>query len=307
LCRTKNVSHANTSNSAHSHSAQANSARSQKGSTTAIILAAGKGTRMRSDLPKVVFPIGGRPMVCAVVDACLEAGCTRVVAVVGHKQELVRDALKNYSQVEYAVQDQQLGTGHAVTCAAPLFTQETRNADANGRSGNRVFVLCGDGPLIRASTLAQVVQRHDATQASATLATSVIEDPQGYGRIYRDRAGKFVAIVEQKNCTPEQLAIREVNPSYYCFDAAALFSALPRVTRNALTNEYYLTDVPALLLADGKRVEVLDAVPPQDVLSINTPEDLAKVDAIYRSRTNLSGVHSSGHQQSQPLQGTHKP
>lgn len=220
-------------------------------------------------------------MVCCVVDACLAAGCTRVVVIVGHKQELVREALKDYAakgQVEFAVQDQQLGTGHAVQCAAGAFKKEA------GEAGHKVFVLCGDGPLIRAATLRTVSDRHDSVHASATLATSVIEDPSGYGRIYRDKGGKFVAIVEQKNCTPEQLAIREVNPSYYCFDAVALFGALPKVTRNALTNEYYLTDVPALLMQEGKRVEVVDAVPPEDVLSINTPEDLAKVDEIYRKR-----------------------
>jgi UDP-N-acetylglucosamine diphosphorylase/glucosamine-1-phosphate N-acetyltransferase len=258
------------------------------GTLTAIILAAGKGTRMRSDLPKVVFPIGDRPMVCAVVDACIAAGCTRVVAVVGHKQELVRDALKGYAtgggtQVEFAVQDQQLGTGHAVQCAAGLFARESATP------GNRVFVLCGDGPLIRASTLRTVGERHQSTRASATLATAIIDDPSGYGRIARDASGRFVAIVEQKNCTPEQLAIREVNPSYYCFDAKALFDALPRVTRNALTNEYYLTDVPAMLMRQGERLEVLEAVPAEDVLSINTPEDLARVDAIYRSRSRRAG------------------
>jgi len=256
---------------------------------------------MRSDLPKVVFPIGGRPMVCAVADACLAAGCTRIIAVVGHKQELVRDALRDYTQVEYAVQDQQLGTGHAVACAAPLFATES------AAPGNRVFVLCGDGPLIRPATLAQVVQRHAQSSASATLATSVIDDPTGYGRIVRDAQGVFVAIAEQKNCTPEQLRVREVNPSYYCFDAKALFGALPRVTRNALTNEYYLTDVPALLLADGQRVEVLSAVPPEDVLSINTPEDLAKVDAIYRARAAHanSGFSPSPSPSQPPRTGAH--
>ncbi|MFO0830997.1 MAG: NTP transferase domain-containing protein [Phycisphaerales bacterium] len=253
--------------------------------TTAIILAAGKGTRMRSDLPKVVFPVGGRAMVCAVVDACLEAGCGRVVVVVGHKQELVRGALAGYGGgVEYAVQDQQMGTGHAVSCAAPMFTREA------SAPGNRVLVLCGDGPLIRASTLRAVLERHERGGALATLATSVIGDPSGYGRIVRDGRGAFVAIVEQKNCTPEQLAIREVNPSYYCFDAAALFGALPRVTRNAVSGEYYLTDVPGLLLAGGGRVEVIDAVPAEDVLSINTPEDLARVDAIYRARSGAAPV-----------------
>ncbi len=253
--------------------------------TSAIILAAGKGTRMRSDLPKVVFPVGGRAMVCAVVDACVAAGCERVVVVVGHKQELVREALQDF-RVEFAVQDQQLGTGHAVTCASGMFTKEAAGA------GNRVFVLCGDGPLIRAATLTTMLERHGKTGAAATLATSVIDDPSGYGRIDRDMQGRFRAIVEQKNCTPEQLNIREVNPSYYCFDARALFGALPRVTRNAVSNEYYLTDVPGLLLADGERVEVIDAVPPEDVLSINTPEDLAKVDALYQAR---AGWKPAGH------------
>jgi bifunctional UDP-N-acetylglucosamine pyrophosphorylase / glucosamine-1-phosphate N-acetyltransferase len=254
----------------------------------AIILGAGKGTRMRSDLPKVVFEIGGRPMICAVVDACLAAGCVKIVVVVGHKQELVRVALAKYAgKVEFAVQDQQLGTGHAVQCAAGSFTH------ASGQTGQPVFVLCGDGPLIREATLRTVLERHASARASATLATSVIEDPNGYGRIVRDAHGAFVAIVEQKNATPEQLRIREVNPSYYCFDARALFTTLPRLTRNALTNEYYITDVPAMLMQQGERVEVIDAVPPADVLSINTPEDLAMVDGVYRSR-GASTQHTGG-------------
>jgi bifunctional UDP-N-acetylglucosamine pyrophosphorylase / glucosamine-1-phosphate N-acetyltransferase len=263
---------------------------SHAASTTAIILAAGRGTRMRSDLPKVVFPVGGRAMVCAVVDACLAAGCSRIVVVVGHKQELVREALAGYTSprgplgsIEFAVQDQQRGTGHAVQCAAPLFAKEASSP------GHRVFVLCGDGPLIRAATLHAVLERHGSAQAAATLATAVIDDPSGYGRIVRDASGRFSAIVEQKNCTPEQLKVREVNPSYYCFDAQALFGAMPRVARNPLTQEYYLTDVPAILMQQGQRVEVLEAVPPEDVLSINTPEDLAKVDEIYRSRHSPSG------------------
>lgn len=232
---------------------------------------------MRSDLPKVVFPVGDRPMVCAVVDACRRAGVGRVVVIVGHKQELVREALAGY-EVEYVVQDQQMGTGHAVMCAGAEF--EPARAD----QAEPVLVLCGDGPLIRAGTISQMLERHAGTKAAGTLATSVIADPTGYGRIVRDGAGKFVAIVEHKNATPAQREIREVNPSYYCFEVGALFGALRRVTRNALTGEYYITDVPQLLLGEGKRVEVMDAVPPEDVLSINTPEDLAQVDAIFRSR-----------------------
>lgn len=234
---------------------------------------------MRSDLPKVCHPVGGRPMVCAVVDACLEAGCEKIVLVVGYRQELVREAVAEYGgRVRFAVQDEQLGTGHAVQCAADHFEAE------RGGRGHEVFVLCGDGPLIRAQTLEKMLAVHRKAGASATLATSVIEDPDGYGRIVRDARGRFEAIVEQKNATPEQLVIREVNPSYYCFDARALFETLERVDRDPVSGEWYVTPVPSLLQAAGAAVEVIEAVPPEDVLSINTAEDLAKVDRVFRGR-----------------------
>ena len=258
-----------------------------------IILAAGKGTRMQSDLPKVCHPIGGRPMVCAVVDACIEAGVGRVVAVVGYKQELVREALAAYGdRVEFAVQAEQHGTGHAVMCARDAF-------EGGAEQPDEVLVLCGDGPLIRAETIRTMLRTHAEAGAKATLATSVIDDPTGYGRIVRDADGRFERIVEQKNATEDELAIREVNPSYYCFDRTALFGALDRVQRNETTGEYYVTDVPALLLEQGERVEVIDAVPPEDVLSINTLEQLAVVDEIYRRRVAalgeepLDAVHES--------------
>lgn len=246
----------------------------------AIILAAGKGTRMKSDLPKVLHPIGGRPMVHAVVDACRQAGCGRIILVVGYKQELVRETFAGPAGrgVEFAVQDQQLGTGHAVQVVKPLLEREA------AATGQPTFVLAGDGPLIRPATLKTLLDRHRGTHAEATLATAVIADPTGYGRIYRDALGKLVGIVEHKECTPQQLQIREVNPSYYCFDVRSLFETLAQVKRNPQSGEYYLTDVPALLLKQGRRVEVIDAVPPEDVLSINTLEQLAEVDAIYRSR-----------------------
>jgi UDP-N-acetylglucosamine diphosphorylase/glucosamine-1-phosphate N-acetyltransferase len=244
---------------------------------SAIILAAGMGKRMQSDLPKVLHPVGGRPMVHAVIDACRGAGCGRIVLIVGHKHELVREATAGLG-VEYAVQSPQLGTGHAVRCAESLFERE------KAASGHAVFVLAGDGPLIRAATLLALLERHRSTGAAGTLATSVIDDPSGYGRIVRDAAGAFAGIVEHKEATDAQRAIREVNPSYYCFDAMAMFDALARVKRQESNGEYYITDVPALLMAGGKRVEVIPAVPPEDVLSINTLEQLAEVDAVYRRR-----------------------
>ncbi len=233
---------------------------------------------MQSDLPKVCHEVGGRPMVCAVVDACLDSGCDRVVVVVGYKQELVREALEGYGdRVEFAVQEEQLGTGHAVMSAKDAFTDVDDDTD--------VFVLCGDGPLIRSATLRTMLDLQRNSEASATLATSTIEDPGGYGRIVRDSSGAFVRIIEQKNASEDELTIREVNPSYYCVKNGALFGALDKVGRNELTGEYYVTDVFELLLGSGARVEVIDAVPPEDILSINTLEHLAEVDAIYRART----------------------
>lgn len=257
-------------------------------SFSAIILAAGKGTRMKSDLPKVAHEIAGEPMVRWVVRACADAGCTRIVVVVGYQQEIVRQSLADLrgqiapASIEFAVQDQQLGTGHAVLVTKDLFDAEA------SEHGHGVLVLAGDGPLIRSETLQQIRDRHESTGAGATLATSRIEDPSGYGRIVRDAAGRFIGIVEQKNATVDQLAINEVNPSYYLFDAKHLFDALAKVERNEVTGEYYITDVPTLLLGSGERVEVIEAVPPADVLSINTLEQLAEVDQIMRSRLSAA-------------------
>ncbi len=245
---------------------------------------------MESDLPKVCHPVGGRAMICAVVEACFEAGCSRAVVVVGYKQELVREVLRCFGdRVEFAVQHEQLGTGHAVVSAMDAFP-------IANRAQTDVFVLCGDGPLIRTSTLGFMLERHRSTGAHATLATSVIDDPAGYGRIVRDADHRFVRIVEQKNASDDELKINEVNPSYYCMNADAMFEALKKVRRNGLTGEYYITDVFEHMLGDGKCIEVIDAVPPQDILSINTPEHLAAVDAIYRARIQSDSQSSTSTQ-----------
>lgn len=246
--------------------------------TAAIILAAGKGTRMNSDLPKVVHETCGAPMVCWVARACLEAGATRLIVVVGHRQELVREAMERIdpgdATIEFATQDEQLGTGHAVRCAQPLL---------DAFAGD-IVVLCGDGPLIRPETVVQLIDEHQRANAAATLATAIVEDPAGYGRIIRDDAGAFVGIVEDKNATDEQKRINEINPSYYCFGADHLWAGLRMVARDEASGEYYLTDVPSLLLESGERVGALSAVAAQDALSVNTPEQLAQTDRILRDR-----------------------
>ncbi len=244
----------------------------------AIILAAGKGTRMSGDpgnvLPKVVHPVAGEPMVRWVVRACQDAGVERCIVVVGYKHQLVRDALADFSHVAYVEQHEQLGTGHAARMAAPMFGEEARD----------VFVLAGDGPLIRPATLTTLLDTHRRRGAAATLATAILDDPAGYGRILRDSSGGFRGIVEQKDATPDQLAIREVNPSYYCFRSDLLFAALEQVRNDNVQGEYYLTDVPGLLQRQGHVVAVEAAVPPEDVLSINTPLQLSEVDRILRRR-----------------------
>lgn len=242
----------------------------------AVILAAGKGTRMNSDLPKVAHEVAGRPMVWWVVDAVRKAGADRIVLVVGHGSDLVRDIFKGDDRdIRYVEQDQQLGTGHATLCAEPALR------DFQGD----VVVLAGDGPLIRPETVTAMRRRHLDTNADATLATSVIEDPTGYGRIMRDENDRFAGIVEHKNADEAQKRIREVYPSYACFRSEPLFDLLRRLKPNELTGEYYITDIPAMLRAEGRPVELVDAVPPEDVLSINTPQQLSEVDQILRHRT----------------------
>ena len=248
---------------------------------------------MSSDLPKVAHEVAGKAMVRWVAEACAASGCERVVVVVGHGQEIVRALFEDWGQenratVEFAVQEPQLGTGHAVQCAEPVFG-ETPRGD--------VFVLAGDGPLIRPETLGTLHERHASTGAAATLATAVLDDPGGYGRIVRDALGRFRAIVEHKNCTDAERSIREVNPSYYCFDASRLFGAagaLSRVKRDEKSGEYFLTDAVGLLAGEGAGVEVIEAVPAEDVLSINTPEQLAEVDRILRTREGAAGVRGGG-------------
>lgn len=245
----------------------------------AIIMAAGKGTRMGGDLPKVLYEVAGKPMVWWVVQACKEAGASRCILVVGYKGELVREALAGEDGVEFVEQTEQLGTAHAVQMAEPAF---------EGQPIGDIFVLAGDGPLIRAQTLSRLVEVHRRTGAAATLATSIIEDPTGYGRIVRDSDSHFDAIVEQKDATDEQLAIKEVNPSYYCFNGEQMFKTIDQIGANNAQGEYYITDAPGLLKAGGQTVTVVDAVPPEDVLSINNPDQLAEVDQILRDRLGVT-------------------
>ena len=250
----------------------------------AIILAAGQGTRMNSDLPKVIHAVCARPMVYWVVRAAREAGASRIILIVGHGADHVREAFAgDDADIEYAIQEPQLGTGHAITCAESLLK------DFEGD----VVILGGDGPLIRAETIRIMHIHHCETSAAATLATSIIDDPTGYGRILRDPEGRFEAIIEHKNATDAQRAIHEVYPSYACFDPILLFDLLRQLEPDSVSGEYYLTEIPGMLKARGQCVELVDSVPPEDVLSINTPEQLAQVEAILSNRLQAAEVEST--------------
>ncbi len=248
------------------------------GSTTApqaIILAAGKGTRMGGDLPKVAYEVAGRPMVWWVVRACLEAGVSRCLIVVGYHAQQVKDALTDYhDSCAFVRQDEQLGTGHATQMAGPLF---------DGQPPADVFVLPGDGPLIKPQTLSKLLDTHRSAAAAATLVTSVLDDPTGYGRVIRDNTNAFQAIIEQKDATPQQKQVREINTGYYCFQSNHLFESLANITNTNNQGEFYLTDVPGILKQAGRTVAIVGNAPPQEVMGVNTPQQLDEVDRIMRA------------------------
>jgi UDP-N-acetylglucosamine diphosphorylase/glucosamine-1-phosphate N-acetyltransferase len=246
----------------------------------AVILAAGKGTRMDSDLPKVLHPVADRPMLHWVIDACRRAGAAPIVLVVGHREDLVRDACSDMNDVVFVTQSPQNGTGHAVTVCSDAL------ADIDGD----VFVLAGDGPLIRVDVLHTLLATHQREQAAATLATAELDDPTGYGRIVRDEGGTFICIVEQRNATAEQQAITEVYPSYALFDVKALMETLGTLQADEVSGEYYLTAVPQAMVAEGKRVALVPGVDAQDILSINTREQLDAVDEVLRTRLRMEAV-----------------
>ncbi len=240
-----------------------------------MILAAGKGTRMPGNAPKVAREVAGRPMIRWVVEAVRDVGARPIVLVVGHGADLVRAVFRgDDGDLVTVVQDRQLGTGHATACAREALT---------GFDGD-VLVLAGDGPLIRADTIQTLVDRHRERGCAGTLATSTVADATGYGRIVRDADGRFAAIVEHDSATDQQREIREIYPSYACYDARLLFEMLSRLEADQASGEFRVTDVPAMLKESGHDVELVDGFPPQDVLSINTPEQLDEVGVILSRR-----------------------
>jgi len=251
-------------------------------SIIAVVLAAGKGTRMKSTVAKVLHQVFFRPMIHHVLDAVNNTGIDQCAVIVGHQREVVEQALASYS-VTTVLQEEQLGTGHAVLCAEQAC------------SGNEeVLILCGDTPLIRPETLREMIEAHHREQANLTLMTTLVDDPFGYGRILHDAQGRIEAIIEEKDATDQQRKIREINAGIYLVNRAFLFTALRQVGTNNAQGEVYLTDIVAL--ANQQQMRVHTFVHPQaiDVLGVNSRVELAQAQATLQQRRNrdlmLAGV-----------------
>ncbi|MEO3947915.1 bifunctional UDP-N-acetylglucosamine diphosphorylase/glucosamine-1-phosphate N-acetyltransferase GlmU [Gorillibacterium sp. CAU 1737] len=247
-----------------------------------IVLAAGQGKRMKSKLYKVLHPVCGKPMVGHVVDVLDRLDCERRVVVVGHGAEKVQEALSG--RTEFALQEQQLGTGHAVLQAKELL----------GEAEGMTFVLYGDTPLIREESLREMIGMAEREGTAAVVLTAEMENPFGLGRILRDEAGALIGIVEEKDCTPEQAQIREINTGIYCFENRKLFAALGKVTNQNAQGEYYLTDVISILRESGEKVAVYRTPDWTEGIGVNDRAALSEAEAIMKARINrkhmLNGV-----------------
>lgn len=248
-----------------------------------ILLAAGQGTRMKSDLPKVLHPLGGKALFLHALQTALGLDPEIVTIVVGHGAARVKDAC-SWNGVRWITQERQLGTGHAVLCARDAF------ADFAGE----VLILSGDVPLTRAQTLRSMLEHHRRRRAALTLLAAQLAEPKGYGRILRDRTGAITGVVEEKDATPAQRACREVNAGIYIASAPFLFSALGRVKNSNQQGEYYLPDIVGIGLAQGETIEAVPVEDPREMMGINSREELAAMEKNLRQSINkkwmLAGV-----------------
>ncbi|MCM3478904.1 bifunctional UDP-N-acetylglucosamine diphosphorylase/glucosamine-1-phosphate N-acetyltransferase GlmU [Caldibacillus thermoamylovorans] len=239
-----------------------------------IVLAAGQGTRMKSKLYKVLHPVCGKPMVRHVIDELKQIGADQIITVVGHGADEVKNELKDDS--EFVLQEQQLGTAHAVMQARDLLQ------DKEGLT----LVVCGDTPLLKADTIKAMIDYHINNHSKATILTAVAEDPTGYGRVIRNEQGYVEKIVEHKDTSDEEKAVKEINAGTYCFDNASLFHALQKVTNNNAQNEYYLPDVIGILKDAGQTVTAFTTNDFTEIFGINDRVALAQAGKIMQQRIN---------------------
>jgi bifunctional UDP-N-acetylglucosamine pyrophosphorylase/glucosamine-1-phosphate N-acetyltransferase len=240
----------------------------------AVILAAGQGTRMKSDLYKVLHPVVGRPMVQHVIDQLRPIGLDQTVTVVGFGADAVKEKLG--SQSEFVIQEKQLGTGHAVLAAEDLL----------GEKEGTTIVVCGDTPLITSETYEALFEHHERETAEATILTAQTETPTGYGRVIRGQNQQVERIVEHKDANEEELLVQEINTGTYCFDNKALFSALQEVSNDNAQGEYYLPDVIEILRAKGRKVSAYKTPNFEETLGVNDRVALAQAEKIMQRRIN---------------------
>jgi bifunctional UDP-N-acetylglucosamine pyrophosphorylase / glucosamine-1-phosphate N-acetyltransferase len=240
-----------------------------------IILAAGQGKRMKSDLPKVLHRVGGRPLLAHVLSTARRLVPARVAIVVGHGAEAVTQACRD-QDVAWVIQERQLGTAHAVLCAKNSFREFTGD----------ILILSGDVPLISERTLNAMVDSHQRNEAALTLLTTSLRQPAGYGRILRDGCGKVAGIVEERDATDAQRKIQEVNAGMYLASRAFLFSALEEVQNHNAQSEYYLPDAVGIALTLGKRIGTVSVDDAREVMGINTREELAAMEKTLQERIN---------------------
>ncbi|MBL0389096.1 bifunctional UDP-N-acetylglucosamine diphosphorylase/glucosamine-1-phosphate N-acetyltransferase GlmU [Tumebacillus sp. ITR2] len=239
--------------------------------TFAVVLAAGQGTRMKSNTHKILHEICGKPMIQHILDTLTETGVDRQIVVVGKLREQVMTAL---GDLEYAVQDEQLGTAHAVMMAS---------SQLQGLEGT-TLICAGDTPIIRSETLRAMQEHHIAQGAAVTVLTAVVDNPFGLGRIVRDEAGNVLRIVEEKDASADERQIREINSSVYLFDNALLWDALSKIDNNNAQGEYYLTDCLEVLRGAGHKVTAFITGEPKEIQGINNRAQLAVANAIIRER-----------------------
>lgn len=244
-------------------------------SLAVIILAAGLGKRMKSNRAKVLHEVLGKPMVVYVVEAAIPIAGKAVVVVVGNQAEAVRRVVACRAEVMFALQDRQLGTGHAVKCALPHLPSMCED----------VMVLCGDVPLITTTTLKGLAAEHIQGKRDITLLSVDLEHPHGYGRILLSPGGHVSGIVEEADANQEQKAISTINSGIYCIRRSFLEEALPRLTNLNAQGEYYLTDIVRIGYESGRNVGVAWALNPNEILGVNTSQDLARVEQILGKRT----------------------
>ena len=240
-----------------------------------VVLAAGKGTRMKSAVPKVLHTAAGLPLIEHVLRTAAASSPASVVLIVGHQADAVEAALKSRPGLRFALQEPQLGTGHALLQAEA----------ALAGSGGTVVLLSGDVPLLRAGTLQTLVRRHEEAGAAATVLTAVVDDPTGYGRIER-RDGHITAIVEHKDATPEQRAVREINSGIYAFDMAPLFGALREIGSANAQGEYYLPDLVKIYRGRGLTVETVTVEDAREIMGVNSRKELAQVADVLKAARN---------------------